>query len=175
MAMLPVSARAFSNSWTLATAPPGSLHILIAEDGPDMGDLLSGYLIGDGHTIELEANGRAALTRIRSDGFDLVLTDRGMPHLSGDQLVEAIRETSDVPIIMITGFGGMMMAAGERPPGVDFILSKPVAIVALRHRPKRQRGHGDLGGGPVRPGSSGHQHANHDRHRVSTPTIVGTP
>lgn len=47
-------------------------------------------------------------------------------------MVDAIRKTSDLPIIMVTGFGGMMLAAGERPPGVDFILSKPVAIGSLR-------------------------------------------
>ena len=97
-----------------------------------MGNLLTDYLVRDGHTVQLATDGRAALLRFQAEVFDLVITDRGMPHLSGDQLVEAIRTTSDLPIIMVTGFGGMMLAAGERPTGVDFILSKPVAIDSLR-------------------------------------------
>ena len=97
-----------------------------------MGSLLSDYLTSDGHTVQLATDGRAALMYFQEEAFDLVVTDRGMPHLSGDQLAEAIREISDVPIIMVTGFGGMMLASGERPPGIDFILSKPVAIASLR-------------------------------------------
>ena len=98
-----------------------------------MGSLLSDYLVRDGHTVQLETDGRAALVRFQAEAFDLVITDRGMPHLSGDQLVAAIRASSDLPIIMVTGFGGMMLASGERPPGVDFILSKPVSIKSLRN------------------------------------------
>ena len=109
-----------------------SLHVLVAEDAPDMGSLLNDYLTSDGHTVQLATDGRAALKNFEAGAFDLVVTDRGMPHLSGDQLAEAIRAISDVPIIMVTGFGGMMMASGERPTGVDFILSKPVAIASLR-------------------------------------------
>ena len=66
-----------------------SLHVLVAEDAPDMGSLLSDYLVRDGHTVQLATDGRAALMKFQEEVFDLVITDRGMPRLSGDQLVEA--------------------------------------------------------------------------------------
>ena len=98
-----------------------------------MRQFLSNCLSRDSHTVESAEDGQAALTKFQEGEFDLVITDRGMPNLSGDELAVAIRANSDTPIIMLTGFGGMMVASGERPPGVDFILSKPVAIAALRN------------------------------------------
>ena len=100
---------------------------------------MSGARKGIGHgsartkAVESEEDGQAALARFQEGEFELVITDRGMPNLSGDQLAVAIRANSDTPIIMLTGFGSMMLAAGERPPGVDFVLSKPVSIAALRN------------------------------------------
>ena len=37
-----------------------------------------------------------------------------------------------MPIILLTGFGNMMQAAGEKPPGVDLVLAKPVTIAGLQ-------------------------------------------
>ena len=112
--------------------PPRSLHVLVADDESVMQHLLGDYLERDGHTVTVAADGQEALQKFRSGEFDLVITDRGMPVLGGDDLAAAISAASDVPVIMVTGFGGMMVAAGERPPGVSFTLSKPVAISALR-------------------------------------------
>jgi FixJ family two-component response regulator len=53
--------------------------------------------------------------------------------MSGDQMALVIRRLSpDTPIIMITGFGDMMVSARENFPGVDLILSKPVSLGDLR-------------------------------------------
>ncbi len=109
-----------------------TLHILVAEDEPKMQRLLSEYLTRDGHTVELAPDGVEALRKFSEGDFDLVITDRGMPNMNGDELAVAIRAGSEVPIIMATGFGGMMLASGERPVGVDFTLGKPIAIAALR-------------------------------------------
>ena len=109
------------------------LSVLVAEDEPRMQDLLGDYLKRDGHTVESAPDGLVALRKFQAGDFDLVITDRGMPNMSGDELASAIRTNSDVPIIMVTGFGGMMVASEERPVGVDFTVSKPVGIAALRN------------------------------------------
>ena len=69
----------------------------------------------------------------RGGEYDIVITDRGMPEISGDQLAAEIQRTApDMTIIMLTGFGDMMDNAGENPVGVDLILSKPITLAALR-------------------------------------------
>ncbi|HEU5318788.1 MAG TPA: response regulator, partial [Chloroflexota bacterium] len=86
----------------------------------------------------------------RPDDFDVVVTDRAMPGLSGDQLaLELKRRRPGVPVVMLTGFGALMN--GKAPEGVDALLAKPVSLAALR------RALADVvppSGGP--PGGTGH-------------------
>ena len=64
--------------------------------------------------------------------FELVVTDRAMPEMGGDQLAAAIeRDRPDIPVIMLTGFGDLMTAKGEQPAGVDALVSKPVTLDKL--------------------------------------------
>jgi FixJ family two-component response regulator len=56
-----------------------------------------------------------------------------MPDLGGDQLATAIKQVApDRPIIMLTGFGHLMDAKGEKPAGVDVVVGKPVTFDALQ-------------------------------------------
>ena len=95
--------------------------------------MVGDFLRGEGSTVETATNGRDALEKFHRDEFDLVITDRGMPEMNGDALAVAIKEAvPNTPIIMLTGFGEMMISAGEKPAGVDRILGKPVTPAALR-------------------------------------------
>jgi ligand-binding sensor domain-containing protein/signal transduction histidine kinase/CheY-like chemotaxis protein len=114
-------------------APTRSLHILVVEDEPQVRQIMIHYLSGDGHTVEAAANGREGLDKFRAGRFDLVVTDQAMPEMSGDQMVAAIKHLAPrMPIILLTGFGDFIDAAGERPAGVNIIVSKPVTLSALR-------------------------------------------
>ena len=93
---------------------------------------MEGYLTYDGHTIETATDGREGLDKFIAGTFDVVLTDRAMPRVSGDQLAAAIQVIAPRPVIMLTGFGEMMQATSEKPVGVALILSKPVALSSLR-------------------------------------------
>lgn len=109
------------------------LRILVVEDEPLVRRAFVEYLSVDGHTVESAADGRAGLAQFRVGAFDLVLTDRALPELSGDQVAAAIRQLEpDLPVIMVTGFGDLMSQDGERPEGVDLVVSKPVTLSALR-------------------------------------------
>jgi FixJ family two-component response regulator len=56
-----------------------------------------------------------------------------MPDMSGDQLAASIKQISpETPVIMLTGFGDIMSAIGEKPAGADLVLSKPVTLDNLR-------------------------------------------
>jgi CheY-like chemotaxis protein len=110
-----------------------ALRILVVEDEPTVCGIIAAYLARDGHAVETATSGTEGLKKYMAGQFDLVITDRAMPGLSGDQLTAAVKQkTPDRPVIMLTGFGDMMKAAGEKPEGVDFILAKPVSLDQLR-------------------------------------------
>ena len=109
------------------------MNILAVDDEPLIRDFIYRILTRDGHTVTTASNGREALDILRQARFDLVITDRGMPEIGGDQLASFIeRDFGEVPVIMLIGFGELMKASGTVPPGVDLILSKPVTIGTLR-------------------------------------------
>jgi CheY-like chemotaxis protein len=83
--------------------------------------------------VETANNGLEGLDKFLSGQFDLVVTDRAMPEMGGDQLAIAIKQVApDRPIIMLTGFGDLMDAKGEKPVGVDVVVGKPVTFDALQ-------------------------------------------
>ncbi len=115
--------------------------MLLVDDEAVVRKIVNEYLIHDGHTVEQAANGREGLTKVRDGRFDLVILDRAMPDMSGDQVGTAIKHNfPNLPVIMLTGFGNMMEAAGEKPDGVDFVVSKPVTIDTLRRAVARAVG-----------------------------------
>jgi signal transduction histidine kinase len=117
----------------LPAQPSGPLRILVVEDEPIVREVLSVYLIEDKHQITTAVNGREGLQKFREGEFDLVLTDRAMPEMNGDQLAAEIKKLKpDQPLILLTGFGDLMIGAGEQPEGVDFVVSKPFTLNTLR-------------------------------------------
>ncbi len=109
------------------------IRVLLVDDVDSVRRLIKAYLVMDGHAVVEANNGLTGLQAFREGGFDLVITDRGMPEMSGDQLAAEISTAMpSLPIVMLTGFGEMMRSAGEQPPGVDLIVSKPVTITTLR-------------------------------------------
>jgi PAS domain S-box-containing protein len=114
-------------------APLRQLHVLVVDDDPPIRELLTEYLTLDAHTVETASNGREGLEKFHTGWFDVVVTDRGMPEMSGDQLAAAIKRASpNKPVILLTGFGDLLIASGEQPAHVDLILSKPVTAAELR-------------------------------------------
>jgi len=108
------------------------LHILLVDDDPMVRASVFAQLSTQSHIVDSATNGREGLDRFTESRFDLVVTDRAMPEMGGDQLAAAIERLSpDTPVIMLTGFGDLMGAKGEQPPGVDAVVSKPVTFDAL--------------------------------------------
>jgi CheY-like chemotaxis protein len=124
------------------TSPDGVTvprRILVVEDEAPLRRILREYLAFDGHIIETAVNGREGLERFReaeasaNERFDLVVTDLAMPEMSGDQLALAVKATAPgTPVILLTGFGEMMLTSGETPSSVDLIVPKPFSLASLR-------------------------------------------
>ena len=118
---------------TPAVKTERALRILVVDDEPMIVRLLDEYLTDEGHTVETAQNGALGLETFRKGTFELVVTDRAMPEMSGDYLADAIKaESPATPVILMTGFGEIMLAKNEKPVAVDLILPKPVTIDALR-------------------------------------------
>ncbi|HMI31999.1 MAG TPA: ATP-binding protein, partial [Candidatus Limnocylindrales bacterium] len=119
-------------------APSGprlrNLRVLVVDDEPRILTLVSAFLVADQHEVETAGDGMAGLQCLRTGHFDLIITDRSMPKMSGDQLAAAAKRIHpDTPVMLLTGFGELMADHGERPEGVDLIVSKPITLDALRN------------------------------------------
>ena len=76
--------------------------ILVVEDEESYRETLAILLPKEGHQVVLAADGHEALARFADSSPDLILLDLMLPGLSGNEVCRTIRQTSNVPIIMLT-------------------------------------------------------------------------
>ena len=108
---------------------PRPLRILVIDDEPEVRQILLDFLTPRGHSTLACADGQAGLERFRQGGFDLVITDLGMPGLSGWGVAEAIkRESPRTPVALITGWGDQLDPEDAKARGVDFVVTKPFRL-----------------------------------------------
>ena len=114
-----------------ASPAPRNLGILVVDDEPQARQFLAAALTGDGHRVELAKDGLDGLRRFRDGTFDVVLTDKAMPGMSGDQMASTMKRMKPgTPVILLTGFGQFLDKADL--PSVDVLLSKPIGVEQLR-------------------------------------------
>ena len=116
-----------------AAAPPPLRRVLVVDDDPIVREVIQTYLTDDGYAVTLAANGRDGLEKFCAAEFDIVLTDRSMPEMEGDELAREVkRRRPGVPVVLVTGFGDIMATTGEKPEGVDLVMSKPFTMAGLQ-------------------------------------------
>jgi CheY-like chemotaxis protein/anti-sigma regulatory factor (Ser/Thr protein kinase) len=109
------------------------LHVLVVDDDVRSRQLVERFLADDKHTVETASRGREAVAKFRKSDFDLVITDRAMPDMTGDEVAAAVKRANKrVHVAMLTGFAEIMRDDGERPAGVDMVMSKPITQRGLR-------------------------------------------
>ena len=113
--------------------PVPPLRILVMEDEPLILDIEKEYLSEDGHTVETALNGRLGMEKFRAGRYDIVLVDRAMPEINGEQVAAQIkRSTPDMPVILVTGFTELLQPGGDAATAVDLVVTKPFTAAALR-------------------------------------------
>ena len=106
-------------------------RVLVVDDQPVFVNILRHYLAHDLHTVETALDGREALAKFRARKFDLVITDRAMPHMPGEELAAALKRIApQTRVILLTGYSGEEARAPS--PAVDVVVLKPVTHAALR-------------------------------------------
>ena len=102
--------------------------ILVADDDPDVRDILRTILEPAGFSIAEAADGEAALHAVRVHPPDLVILDYMMPKLTGPQICEQLKQDvllRHLPIIMLTGKGELQDKVDGISAGADDYLVKP--------------------------------------------------
>ncbi|MDT2815186.1 response regulator transcription factor [Vagococcus carniphilus] len=78
------------------------MKILIVDDEPKILEIIDAYLVASQYTVFKASNGLMALEKFDSHHPDLIVLDLMLPDMDGLTVAKKIRETSDVPIIMLT-------------------------------------------------------------------------
>jgi DNA-binding response OmpR family regulator len=119
-------------------------RILIVEDEPQLRALLRLYLERDGHRVTDAGDGPSALAAFAADGADLVILDLMLPGMQGEAVLEALRQSGDVPILIASAKRTDAERIAGLRLGADDYLAKPfnpheltarVAAILRRTRP----------------------------------------
>jgi two-component system KDP operon response regulator KdpE len=126
-------------------------RVLVIDDDPGVRRALHIALEGRGYAVQLAATGEEGLGLLMSHLPDLVLLDLQLPGLSGLDACHAIREQSDVPIIILSVQGEEATKVEALDLGADDYVTKPFGIEELlaRMRVVLRRGGGRAAGQPV--------------------------
>ena len=112
--------------------PPRPLRILLVEDHGDTARIMRRLLMADGHQVETAADVATALQLSGQGGFDLLLSDLGLPDGSGLDLMRTLRQRGMMlPGIAVSGYGQEQDMAQSRAAGFAAHLTKPVSLVQL--------------------------------------------
>ena len=111
-------------------------RILIVEDEESFSDPLSYLLDKEGYDVTVADNGNDALTEFDADGADLVLLDLMLPGLSGVDVCRALRQRSNVPVIMLTAKDSEIDKVVGLELGADDYVTKPYSSRELLARIK---------------------------------------
>ena len=117
-------------------------RVLIAEDDPDIRAILELYLAGDGFETSSYGNGTDALEAVHAGGIDVAILDIMMPGMDGFALTRAIREESDIPILILSARSADQEKILGLNLGADDYLGKPfnpLEVVARIHALLRRR------------------------------------
>ncbi len=108
-------------------------HILVVDDDAGVRFFLEELLERDGHQVVAVESGEAALERIVTQEFDLVLVDLRLQGIGGMDVLAAVRDTApDTPVIVLTAHASLESAMEALRQGAHDYLFKPSQVVEVR-------------------------------------------
>lgn len=110
-----------------------SISILMVDDNPEVAGILSLTLKRLGHKVVEANSGEAAINTFEVGNFDLVITDLGMPDMSGHEVAKIVKEIKPgTPVLVISGWGGQLNL--DDMPEVDGVIAKPFSKDVLSEK-----------------------------------------
>ncbi len=113
--------------------PRPAARVLVVDDDDEMRALLRRTLEFDGYEVTERDRGTHVLETLRGAPFDLIILDKEMPGLTGLDLLPILRrEFPQVPVVLVTAFGGRQIASSALRLGAASYLEKPFRLGQLR-------------------------------------------
>jgi DNA-binding response OmpR family regulator len=109
-------------------------RILIIEDELKIARFVELELQHEGYQVEQSNDGKAGLQKAQEGSFDLVLLDIMLPSMNGMEILRKLRQTSDIPVIMLTAKDEVMDKVMGLDMGANDYVTKPFAIEELLAR-----------------------------------------
>jgi signal transduction histidine kinase/ActR/RegA family two-component response regulator/HAMP domain-containing protein len=117
---------------------PPRMRLLLVDDDPILLRSLRDALESDGHVVATADGGAVAIEMFRRSiesgaGYDAVITDLGMPQVDGRKVAAAVKAcASQMPVVLLTGWGQRLVAEDDVPAHVDQLVAKPPRLPVLR-------------------------------------------
>ena len=112
---------------------PVGARVLVVDDDAEMRTLLRRTLEFDGHQVTERDRGTHVLAALREVPVDLIILDKEMPGMTGFDLLPLVRrEFPEVPILLVTAFGGQRVELSAIRLGATSYLEKPFRLSELR-------------------------------------------
>jgi two-component system KDP operon response regulator KdpE len=116
--------------------PVGMARVLVVDDEPQITSVLQTSLAASGYDVQTADDGQSALHTFRRWRPQLIITDLSMPRMGGIALCQALRECSDVPIIVLSVKNQEVSKVQALEAGADDYLTKPFGMDELLARVK---------------------------------------
>ncbi len=115
-------------------ANPERTHILVVEDDEDTAEVVASLLENEGYKVTTSGNGNQALEEINKGKADLILLDIDLPDSNGIEILEQARLDSQLPMIMLSGYGKEVDRVRSLENGADDYIAKPFIAEELLAR-----------------------------------------
>lgn len=133
--------------------------VLLIDDDAELTSLLSEYLVEEGFEAKAVHDGRSGVEEALSQQYDIAVLDIMMPRMNGIEVLQRIRKSSEMPIVMLTARGDSVDRVTGLNLGADDYLPKPctpdelVARLRAVLRRSQRFGPGDAGTSQIRVGA----------------------
>lgn len=121
--------------------------ILIADDEPDISELIARYAEREGFEVTRAGDGREAVEACEKEDFDIIIMDVMMPDTDGFTACKQIRQKKDIPVLMLSARGTEYDKLFGFEVGVDDYVTKPfspkelmarIKVIIRRHAPAQK-------------------------------------
>ncbi|UZQ50484.1 response regulator transcription factor [Clostridium kluyveri] len=109
-------------------------RILIVEDEVKIARFVQLELEHEGYMVDQTGDGRVGLEKALKGGYDLIILDVMLPSLNGMEVLRRLRQTSEIPVIMLTAKDEIMDKVMGLDIGAEDYMTKPFAIEELLAR-----------------------------------------